>query len=214
MRKLILFVLATGLGAGLLAYGVSPSQYQSGQAQDARPNGLPNAPQPFQNAFPQPNGAPMPQPVPGGALAPGQTQPLGLNAQPTPQDYDAIAVPDWAKGWKHYHWNEALDLWNQKDALFCDARSKSEYDQGHIPGAIPLPVAEFDKYYAMYEGKIKHARNLVTYCHGVGCQLSNKVAQKLVNDKKFTNVGSFFGGWPQWQQHNMPVETGPVPKPR
>jgi len=143
---------------------------------------------------------------------------MPLNLKPgapsQPQNYDALAIPDWAKGWKHYHWEEAKKLWDDKKALFCDARSKAEYDQGHIPGAIPLPANEFDKFYQLYQGKITHAQYLVTYCHGVGCQLSNKVAQHLVNEKKLKNVGSFFGGWPQWQQHNMPVETGGEPKPR
>jgi rhodanese-related sulfurtransferase len=212
MRKFLMLALSAGCASGLLAYGVSPSQYNNGRAQDSQSapqQGLPNAPQPM----PFPGGQIQPQPVPGGAIAPGG-QTINLNAQPTPQDYDAIAVPDWAKGWKHYHWEEAKSLWEGKGALFCDARSNSEYVQGHIPGAISLPAAEFDKYFEKYKGKIKAAGQLVTYCHGVGCQLSNKVAQKLVNDKKFKNVGSFFGGWPQWQQHNMPVETGAEPKPR
>jgi len=213
MRKASLFLIAAGLSAGLMAYGVSPSQYQAGKTQDAA-NGnvssIPSAPQYYA-------GAPGAQPMPG--QVPGPGMPLGgpgaaPGAAPAVQDYDAVAVPDWAKTWKHYHFSEAKALWDGKDALFCDARSKGEYDQGHIPGAIPLPLAEFDKYYDLYKGKIKHAKYLVTYCHGVGCQLSNKVAQKLVNDKKFSNVGSFFGGWPQWQEHNMPVETGGVPKPR
>lgn len=200
MRKALLFTLAGGFSAGLLAYGVSPSQYQAGQSQDARSAmGIPSAPQPLPG-------------MPGIPGAPGM--PVANQAPQQIQNYDAVAVPDWAQGWKHYHWEEAKALWDSKEGLFCDARAKSEYDQGHIPGAIPLPLAEFDKYYALYEGKIKHAKFIVTYCHGVGCQLSNKVAQKLVNDKKYKNVGSFFGGWPQWQEHNMPVETGGVPKPR
>jgi rhodanese-related sulfurtransferase len=208
MRKALLFTLATGLSACLAAYGVSPSQYQAGQAQDAQ-NASANP------SYPMPQSQPQPMPVPGSAMVPGSSlgmaQPMG---QPQVQDYDAMAVPDWAKGWKHYHWDEALAMWKGKQALFCDARSKAEYDQGHIPGAIPLPLGEFDKYYALYRHQLKHAKYIVTYCHGAGCQLSNKVAQKLVNDKKFTNVGSFFGGWPMWQEHNMPIETGGVPLPR
>jgi rhodanese-related sulfurtransferase len=204
MRKASLFLLSCGLTAGLLAYGVSPAQYQAGRAQDAS-NGLASIP----NAPPV-GGSTMAQAMPG--QNPGQAAIPGV--APAVQDYDAVAIPDWAKGWKHYHWNEAKALWDGKQALFCDARSKTEYDQGHIPGAIPLPLSEFDKYYKLYEDKLKGAKFIVTYCHGVGCQLSNKVAQKLVNDKKYGNVGSFFGGWPQWQQHNMPVETGGTPQPR
>ncbi|HTB21417.1 MAG TPA: rhodanese-like domain-containing protein [bacterium] len=210
MRKALLFILASGISAGLTAYGVSPSQYQAGQAQDAQAQGNPNSMSPGQP------GAPQPMPIPGSAVGAGMSPgaPVVIQQPQAVQDYDSIAIPDWAKGWKHYHWDEALAMWTGKKALFCDARSKSEYDQGHIPGAIPLPLAEFDKYYALYARKLKHAKYIVTYCHGAGCQLSNKVAQKLVNDKKFTDVGSFFGGWPMWQQHNMPIETGGVPQPR
>jgi hypothetical protein len=85
-----------------------------------------------------------------------------------------------------------------------------------------MPLGEFDKYYEIYKDKLKKAHLLITYCHGVGCKLSDKVAQRLYNDPKdkvqpghsLKNTGAFFGGWPQWQQHNMPIETGGEPKPR
>ncbi len=128
----------------------------------------------------------------------------------TDTDFAAAGAPDWAREWRHFKWEEAKAMWDNKSALFIDARAKAEYDTGHIPGAIPLPLGEFDKFYSRYEKRIMAATTLVTYCHGVGCQLSNKVAQKLY-EKKFRNVGSFFGGWPQWQQHHMPVETGMEP---
>ena len=198
MNKFLLVAGALALSAGLSAYGVSPSQYTQGRAQDQQT-------QPGQLA-------PAPMPVPGAAVGPGGAPQMQLQQPQTPQNYDQMAIPDWAKAWKHHHWEDAKAMWEKKEALFIDARAKVEYDQGHIPGAIPMPLGEFDKYFEQYKGKIKAAKNLVTYCHGVGCQLSNKVAQKLYNDKGFHNVGSFFGGWPQWQQHNMPVETGPGPK--
>jgi rhodanese-related sulfurtransferase len=205
MKRILLVTAAAALAAGLGAYGVSPNQYNAGRSADAQnqPGQLPQAPMPMP--------VPMNQMGQGGQFQQAQAQ---IQQPPQNENFDAVAIPDWAKAWKHYKWEEAKAAWEAKDALFIDARAKSEYDQAHIPGAIPMPVGEFDKYYAMYEGKIKHAKHLITYCHGVGCQLSNKVAQKLYNDKHFRNVGSFFGGWPQWQQHNMPVETGGVPKPR
>jgi rhodanese-related sulfurtransferase len=204
MKRTFLFGSALiAASAALFAYGVSPSQYNNGRSQDQANNGIPNAP--------------APNPVPGNAIAPGapgavpQLQ-FQQPAQNTQQDYDAMAVPDWAKAWHHYHWEEAKAAWESKEALFIDARAKVEYDQAHNPGAIPKPVGEFDKYFDLYKDKIKKAKHLITYCHGAGCQLSNKVAQKLYNDKGLHNVGSFFGGWPQWQQHNMPVVSGPEPK--
>ena len=211
MRLTASLALGLALGASQAqAYGVSPSQYTAGQAQDQQQanNGVPQAPQP--NPFTAP--------------APGQGAPIQLapQAQGAPQNFDAFVPDDWAKAWKHYHYDDAKAHWDAKDALFVDARAKVEYDQGHIPGAIPMPLGEFDTYFKKYESKIKKAKYIITYCHGVGCKLSDKVAQKLYNDPKdatapghgFKNTGAFFGGWPQWQQHNNPVETGGEPKNR
>jgi rhodanese-related sulfurtransferase len=212
--KRFLIPALTLAAAGLGAYGVSPSQYTQGRAQDMQAPG-----QSYAAPGQAPSG-PQPQPMPGNATLPGNPALPGGGpspAQPVPTpDFDAMAIPDWAKAWKHYHWEEAKAAWDSKTSLFIDARAKSEYDQGHIPGAIPLPLnpdADFTKYFAQYESKIKAAKHLITYCHGAGCQLSNKVAQKLW-DKGYHNVGSFFGGWPQWNEHKMPVEAGGVPKPR
>jgi rhodanese-related sulfurtransferase len=210
MRALAALTLALGLAHGAQAYGVSPNQYKQGQAQDQRAANMlaPGQPQPSTYSAP----------------APGQAAPIQIapQAPAAPQNFDAFVPDDWAKAWKHYHWTEAKSMWDSKNALFVDARAKVEYDQGHIPGAIPLPLGEFDKYYEQYKSKIKSAKYLITYCHGVGCKLSDKVAQKLYNDpgdkvmagKGLKNTGAFFGGWPQWQEHHLPVETGTEPKDR
>ncbi len=211
MRLIALCSFALALTASQAqAYGVSPSQYTAGQNQDQQQNN------PMLNQAPQPStySAPPPGQAPGIQMAP--------QAQAAPQNFDAFVPDDWAKAWKHYHYNEAKALWDSKEAVFVDARAKVEYDQGHIPGAIPMPLGEFDIYFKKYESKIRRAKVLITYCHGVGCKLSDKVAQKLFNDPKdaaapgkgLKNTGAFFGGWPQWQQHNNPVETGPEPKNR
>jgi rhodanese-related sulfurtransferase len=201
MRALAALTLALGLANGAQAYGVSPDQYTQGKAQDQQAaNMLASAPQPSTYQAPAPGQAPAIQMAPPQAAA--------------PQNFDEFVPDDWAKEWKHYKWVEAKAAWDGKKALFADARAKVEYDQGHIPGAIPLPLGELDKYYELYKGKIKAAKTIITYCHGVGCKLSDKVAQKLYKDKGLKNTGAFFGGWPQWQQHNMPIEVGPEPKQR
>jgi rhodanese-related sulfurtransferase len=209
MRVLAALTLAFGLAKGAHAYGVSPDQYNQGRAQDQQANNmLSSAPQPSTYPAPLPGQAPAIQMAPQAAAA--------------PQDFNNFIPDDWAKAWKHYKWDEAKAAWEGKTALFADARAYVEYQQGHIPGAIPLPLGEFDKYYALYEHKIKAAKTIITYCHGVGCKLSDKVAQKLYNDPKdpaapgkgLKNTGAFFGGWPQWQQHNMPIEVGDTPKKR
>lgn len=139
----------------------------------------------------------------GSAAAPANAAP----AAPTKPLWVDYTPPDWAKAHKHITWQEAVDWHKKKGYLFCDARAKAEYDQGHIPGAIPLPSGEFDKFYAMHEKKIKNAKWLITYCHGIGCRLSEKAANSLV-EKGHKHVAVFFGGWPQWNEHHDKIETG------
>ena len=141
-------------------------------------------------------------PVPATAPAAAPT------AAPTPKPlYVDYQPPDWAKAKEHVTLDMAKKMAKDKGVLFCDARAKVEYDQGHIPGAIPLPTGEFDKYYNQHLKRIQKAKKLVTYCHGVGCRLSEKSANSLV-DKGHKNVAVFFGGWPQWSEHKLPVEVG------
>ena len=146
------------------------------------------------------------------ALATPAFADLTTTAKPTPAPtakplYVDYVPPDWAKAKTHVTLDMAKKMAKDKGVLFCDARAKAEYDQGHIPGAIPLPAGEFDKFYAQHLKRIKKAKKLVTYCHGIGCRLSEKAANSLV-DKGYKNVAVFFGGWPQWSEHQLPVEKG------
>jgi rhodanese-related sulfurtransferase len=211
MKQCFIFFSALASAPLLMAYGVSPDRaIQGGQGQ-------PGQSQPFQNTG---NFQMQPAPQPSNNLAPGVLPPLQpqvvptANAQTIENNIKNYKPADWAKAWEHVTLTQAKKLQADPTVLFADARSKAEYDQGHIPGAIPLPVGEFDAYYKKYESKIRHARKIVTYCHGIGCQLSDKCAQRLYVEHKMHNVAAFFGGWPQWQEAHLPIETGPEPKTR
>jgi rhodanese-related sulfurtransferase len=197
MKKLYVLALALVFTARLSAYGISPSRAEQGGAANS-----PNSPFQLQSG---------PQPQPSNALMNPQAQPQINNAQTIQDNIKNYHPDDWAKSWNHVTVQQAEKMHTDPSILFADARSKAEYDQGHIPGAIPLPLGEFDIYFEKYKSKILKAKMIVTYCHGLGCKLSDKVAQKLYVDKKLHNVSGFFGGWPQWQQNNLPVEVGTEP---
>ncbi len=99
---------------------------------------------------------------------------------------------------------ETQRLLKKKGTVLVDGRSKSEWDQSHLKGALPLPLGDFDKDYSTYEKKLKKAKIIIAYCHGKGCHLSDSVAQDLVN-KGFTNVAVFWGGYPEWSAAHLPL---------
>lgn len=99
---------------------------------------------------------------------------------------------------------EAKYLYDSGKALFIDARGDNQYNELHIKGAISIPAGAEPAVIEKYASKLKSAKVLVTYCHGVGCHLADKTAY-LLYDAGYHNVVIFFGGWNQWMQANYPV---------
>jgi rhodanese-related sulfurtransferase len=99
---------------------------------------------------------------------------------------------------------DAEYLYNSGKALFIDARGVNEYNEAHIKGAISLPAGSPQDMVTKLKDQLKD-KVLVTYCHGVGCHLSDKSAY-LLYDSGYRKVAIFFGGWPKWNEHKMPVD--------
>jgi len=100
---------------------------------------------------------------------------------------------------------EAKKLFDSEKALFIDARSIHSYNSGHIKGAIPIPVNAGPDIFEKYKKEMKN-KVLVTYCHGIGCHISDKVAYNLF-DRGYRNIVIFFGGWNEWVKSGFPIES-------
>jgi len=92
---------------------------------------------------------------------------------------------------------EAWALYRGKTGLFVDARSKEEFDAGHIPGAMLLPLDDFDEVFSSWKNLIPSDTLLITYCAGAGCDSSLDVAESL-KEGGYSRVKVFFGGWKKW----------------
>ncbi|MGC9016862.1 MAG: rhodanese-like domain-containing protein [Caldimicrobium sp.] len=59
---------------------------------------------------------------------------------------------------------ETKRIWTNKEGLIVDVRPKAKYDEGHIPGAINIYMAEMDKHL----DKLPKDKNalIVFYCEG------------------------------------------------
>jgi|DewCreStandDraft_4_1066084.scaffolds.fasta_scaffold03822_10 rhodanese-related sulfurtransferase len=95
-------------------------------------------------------------------------------------------------------------LYDSGRAVFIDARSRVEYNESHIKGSISIPTNATPEEINDLKNKLK-GKILVTYCHGIGCHLSDKVSYKLF-DMGYRNIAIFFGGWNKWNEYNYPVE--------
>lgn len=101
---------------------------------------------------------------------------------------------------------EALRLFEQDRALFVDARASEEFARGHIPGAVSLPIGDFEALIEDFSRTHALSQPLVTYCSGRMCRDSHDLAQRLM-DRGYTDVVVFIDGFPGWESEGYPVET-------
>jgi len=95
----------------------------------------------------------------------------------------------------------------ESGGVVIDARTKDQYKEGHIRGAIPLDYYELGR--ALDEVLpllSKEARTMV-YCEGPSCDTSELLAGELARIG-FTKLLVFKGGIEEWTEAGLPVEKG------
>jgi rhodanese-related sulfurtransferase len=80
-----------------------------------------------------------------------------------------------------------------------DARYEQSYRQGHLPGAIDIPVDT--SLQAMRNALVNanHSDDIVVYCQSKTCAFAKAVARKLFI-LGYQNVKIMPGGWEEWKQ--------------
>ena len=101
--------------------------------------------------------------------------------------------------------SEAEKMFEDKAAVFMDARSKEEYDAGHIQGAISLPWHEVEQQIMGVVERIPPDRAIITYCDGETCALSKDLALFL-KEMGYEKVRVLVNGWSLWKGAELPVE--------
>jgi rhodanese-related sulfurtransferase len=99
----------------------------------------------------------------------------------------------------------AKQIYDIGKTLFVDARSRENYEDGHIPGAVSLPVGQFDELINAFIDQHSLDQPIVTYCSGRTCEDSHNLAQLLL-DFGFNDVKVFIDGLPGWEAEGYPIE--------
>jgi len=88
------------------------------------------------------------------------------------------------------------------DATIIDVRAATEWNDGHIPGARHIFLGDLLE---SLDDLPRH-RTLVVACQGGS---RSAIAASLLRSHGFTNVVNFSGGFAEWQQAGLPIETSP-----
>jgi rhodanese-related sulfurtransferase len=94
----------------------------------------------------------------------------------------------------------------EKNFLLVDSRTKEEYQEAHIAGAISIPEKSFDENVSLLPKDKNHL--VVFYCNGVKCGKSKKAAKKA-SDLGYGNVLIYAEGFPVWEEKGLKIVPGP-----
>jgi rhodanese-related sulfurtransferase len=100
--------------------------------------------------------------------------------------------------------------YEQGAIIFIDARNDEHYKEGHIPGAYQLDHMYPEKYLGTLLPACNVAQQIVVYCNGGDCELSEFAAEMLRSSAGVPNEKLFIyaGGINGWQARGLPMETG------
>jgi rhodanese-related sulfurtransferase len=99
----------------------------------------------------------------------------------------------------------AKKLFDSGSVIFVDARTTDNFEEGHIPGAVSLPIGRFDDLIDAFLDKHAIEQPIVTYCSGRTCEDSHTLAQ-LLTDIGYADVKVFIDGYPGWKAEGHPIE--------
>ena len=94
---------------------------------------------------------------------------------------------------------ELLERIRQRQVQVIDVRPREEYEAGHIPGAVSVPLPELEGRLAELPRKLE----LVAYCRGPYCVLAPQ-AIEMLRQAGF-RARRLDVGFPEWRLASLPV---------
>lgn len=98
--------------------------------------------------------------------------------------------------------DELIDLVRRGEAIVLDVRPDLEFDSGHIPGALNIPLDKLEQQLGLLPRSIE----IVAYCRGPYCLLSFEAVDML--RRHGFRARRLEEGYPEWKASRLPVESG------
>ncbi|OEU64386.1 MAG: hypothetical protein BBJ57_08620 [Desulfobacterales bacterium PC51MH44] len=97
-------------------------------------------------------------------------------------------------------------IYDKKEAIFVDARAYEDYKDGHIKGAVSMPINRFEDQIGKFKADYPADTYIITYCSGRECDDSHELVQ-LLFEEGYTTISVFIDGYPAWEGKGYPVES-------
>jgi rhodanese-related sulfurtransferase/DNA-binding transcriptional ArsR family regulator len=95
--------------------------------------------------------------------------------------------------------DELAERLARDDVFLIDVRPSMEFDSGHIPGAVRMPIEELPQRLA----EIPRDRPVIAYCRGEYCLFADEAVALL--REHGIDAARLDGGWPEWSNEGRPT---------
>jgi rhodanese-related sulfurtransferase/DNA-binding transcriptional ArsR family regulator len=96
--------------------------------------------------------------------------------------------------------DQLMELVHAGEAMVIDVRPPGEYQAGHIPGAINVPLDTLPERLA----ELPKDQEIVAYCRGPYCMLAFEAVERL--RQSGYQARRLEDGFPEWKAEQLPVE--------
>jgi DNA-binding transcriptional ArsR family regulator/rhodanese-related sulfurtransferase len=94
---------------------------------------------------------------------------------------------------------DLLERMRSNDVIVLDARPSSEYEAGHIAGAISVPIDELQERLR----SLPRDKEYVAYCRGPYCVYADRAVELLTKSRR--RARRLMEGFPEWRQAGFPI---------
>ena len=99
---------------------------------------------------------------------------------------------------------ELLERLRAGSATVLDVRPEDEFEQGHVPGALNIPLSQLERRLA----QLPPDREIVAYCRGPWCVLSFEAVAAL--RQRGYQARRLEDGFPEWKVAGLPIRVSTV----
>ncbi|HEX2343404.1 MAG TPA: metalloregulator ArsR/SmtB family transcription factor [Vicinamibacterales bacterium] len=100
---------------------------------------------------------------------------------------------------------DLLERMRLGDVIVLDARPASEYEAGHIAGAISVPIDELQKRLR----SLPRDKEYVAYCRGPYCVYADRAVELLTKSRR--RARRLMEGFPEWRAAGLPITLADSP---
>jgi rhodanese-related sulfurtransferase len=106
--------------------------------------------------------------------------------------------------------NDSKQMLEDGEAVIIDVRQQQYYEEGHIPGALLMPLDSLEKLVRSGRAPITTSDMLILYCD-CPAEESSLMAASVLEHYGFSKIYVMRGGWQAWKDASFPVVEGTEP---